>query len=714
MKKSISLFAALLMVSGVCAQITFWGSGMMSYYNQETQQLFDSLTVFVADQYDYNQVDSISLKPQASQSYYQLQLWKDNQLVNNYYNQLVLRNAYTQAHPDDRRTEIDSIVWHPYPLQEVRMASRDTTPVALPYGDPTRAYFIQFEPAYAGATCELSVADTTIVKAQYVPDEYARGSAYFMKTNYLYVYPLAVGSTTITLTFNNTIRKQLELEIIPKQPVPDETSISVDSLYNKIYSRLAQTGNMLPYGAGDLRNVDEGWSGFHRALFALQEFGADHLYWIWSDPGVMDLRDNQVKADNSFAQIFFHRAYYNIWMCNSYLSRTEGQAELATKRAEIRFLRAYFYYYLLDLYGNVPVVTENAQFTTTPQSKPEEVYAFLAAELTALEDALPAVGSKVDYYRVDKAAAWLLLSRLYLNAPVYAATTAYDKAAEYAYKVIQSSYALASQYAWLFMGDNDANSAVNDAWTEILFAIRQNGVETGSYGGSIHLIATMSDASMPSTGLAAKWQCIRSRGNLVDLFFTDPEHAARGTATELTQAAGDDRALFCNQYNNNSWGYRGTGIYNFFAGWGIQKWTNLRVDGAAGSSDQWPDTDIPLLRKGEAYLNYAEAVFRGGQAVGGLSAVEAINVLRRRAHAAEVSSLSLDFLLDERGRELYAEGHRRTDLIRFGKFGGETDYLWEGESGVYNGKHFPAYMNLYPIPTTFLPSMEQGYQNEGY
>ncbi|MBQ7631896.1 MAG: RagB/SusD family nutrient uptake outer membrane protein [Paludibacteraceae bacterium] len=715
MKKSIFFFAALLWVSGVYAQITFWGTGNVSSYNAETQQVEESVKAFVADQYEYQEVDSVSLKPQASNSYYALQLWKNKKLVNNYTNQLVLRNAYTQAHPNSKRIEIDSIVWHPYTLQEVWTPLGDTLPVALPYGNPSRAYGIEFEPALTSASCEVSVADTTIVQASYISDIYGRGTTYFSKLSYLLIQPLAVGSTTVTLTFNNSIRKELKFVVIPKQPVPDETSISVDSLYNKIYSRLAHTGNMRPAGAGDLRNVDEGFSGFHRGLFMLQELGADQLFWIWNDAGIDQLRNNTVAANNAMVYTFFYRVYYNIWMCNSYLSRTEGQAELATQRAEIRFLRAYFYYCLLDLFGNVPVVTENAVFATTPQSKRAEVYAFVEAELLAAEQELPAEINKSAYYRLDKAAAWLLLSRLYLNAPVYAGTTAYDKAAEYAYKVIESVYyTLASQYSWLFMGDNDTNSASNDAWREMIFTIRQDGQETASYGGSIYLIATMSDQSTPSTGLAQNWKCIRSRGQLVDLFFADPANAARGTATELTQAAGDDRALFCNEYNGYSWRYKGTTASDFNSGWVIQKWSNLRVEEYPASSTQWPDTDIPILRKAEAYLNYAEAVFRGGKTVGGLPAVEAVNVLRRRAHASEVSSLSLDFLLDERGREFYAEGCRRSDLIRFGKFGGETGYQWEQKSGTYNGTNFPAYMNLYPIPTNFLPSIEQGYQNEGY
>ena len=149
-------------------------------------------------------------------------------------------------------------------------------------------------------------------------------------------------------------------------------------------------------------------------------------------------------------------------------------------------------------------------------------------------------------------------------------------------------------------------------------------------------------------------------------------------------------------------------------GWVVQKWTNWKSDSTLGSNPTFPDTDIPLMRKAEAYLNYAEAVARGGAQVDNLTALEAVNVLRRRAHASEIQSLNLDFILDERGREFYAEGYRRSDLIRYGKYGGNNGYQWECKSGVSAGADFPQYMNLYPIPASLLPSMYNGQQNPGY
>lgn len=732
MRNIVMICSLLLATASVSAQITFWGTSRTNMYDAETQTwIEDTIISFVADQYDYNEIDLISTiqeewgDEEGSYPVNYFCLWKNGQKVNE--NQIYsglkmyIRDESLESHRYNV-VGIDSIVWHPYRLNDAILAvEKDTMPVVELYGsNTTRTYSIRLEPHYATYSCGLSISDPSIVDASIEKFTTGKSSMYYTNELVLTVTPKAVGTTILTLNFNNSINRQMEIVVNPTQEVRDETGISVDSLFNKIYSRLVLTGNVLPAGDPDWKDLDEGLMGFSRILFSLQEFGADQVYWIWSDPGITDVTKNQVDAQNLLVEALFHRLYYNIWLCNSYLNRTQNQAELTMKRAEVRFLRAYFYYYLLDMFGNVPIVTDNTTFTTTAQSTRQQLYDFVEAELLAAEPDLATVGYKEDYYRVDKAAAWLLLSRLYLNAPVYySAYNEYDKAALYASKVIQSSYDLATNYRWLFMGDNDINSNYNDAWKEMIFTIRQEGADTKSWSGSVFQVASMSSYTMPSTGCQNSWECIRSRGELVDLFFADPS-VAEGTANDLTQAAQDDRARFCNSYNGMTWNYRGNSGYGseFTKGWAIQKWSNWYADSgdslSLGSSPEWPDTDIPLMRKAEAYLNYAEAVLRGGAQVGDLTAVEAVNVVRRRAHASEVQSVSLDYILDERGREFYAEGYRRTDLIRFGKFGGNTGYQWEGKSGVKNGADFPQYMNLYPIPTRLLQAMYQGVQNPGY
>lgn len=726
MKNILTICSLLFVSASINAQITFWGVGVKNVYDSVAQTYkFDPFSPCIVDQYDYDDVDMISSQQEkwsGDENYLTyLCLWKNGQSVwkGSYSSSyLYINDDSFMSHLGYAKAGVDSIVWHPYALKDVALpVERDTIPVVELYGSNDRTYSLGMDPHYATISYGISYSDTSIVNASIEKVGVNRRSAYFRNEYTLIISPKKVGKTVLTLTFNNSIHKQLEIVVNPSPGVQDETSLPIDSLFNKIYSRLVFASDVFPQGTPDFTGADFGCLGFARVMFLLQELGADHLFWIWDDRDTRGLVTNSINAESVATTVFFHRLYYNIWLCNSYLTRTEHQEALAIKRAEVRFLRAYFYYYLLDMFGNVPIVTNNPDFLTTPQSTRKQLYDFIESELLAVEPDLSAVGYKEDYYRVDKAAAWLLLSRLYLNAPVYySANTQFDKAAQYAYKVIQSSYGLATNYKWLFMGDNDKKSSTNDAWKEMILPIGQDG-EKGSYTGSMYLVSSMADMDSPYMG-SGEWHALRSRAQLVDLFFADPVNAAQGTAAELPIAAGDDRALFCNSYNGVTWRYNGgfrmgdnRGMKD---GWVIQKWTNWKSDSTLGSNQTFPDTDIPLMRKAEAYLNYAEAVVRGGTQVGNLTALEAVNILRRRAHASEVQSLDLDFILDERGREFYAEGYRRSDLIRFGKYGGNNGYQWECKSGISAGKDFPQYMNLYPLPASLLPSMYNGQQNPGY
>lgn len=705
MKKIFSLCAGLMLAGMMTAQIAVWNTveTQTTYDNGLTWR--DTTLANVVYYFNYNEVDNITVANKYLQGLTTpvMLFWKDGKRVSlngtNYEIPLP-----TEAYIEHRKSHttlpapVDSIVWHPYALRDIYISRADTLPVATVYGSTTYSFPMYPAPQYATFDYQIAVSDPTVVQAEIRENSYNQsvtGIGYYRM--WLNITPLKKGKTTITITFDNAWSRSFDLVIGDAQTIEDETTLSVDSIFNKIYNRTFITGDMLPSGKGDLRNIDEGTSSFYRMMYELQELGADHLFWIWNDPGISDLQENTVTADNYMVHGLFRRLYYNIWLCNSYLNRTEGQTALATERAEVRFMRAYYYYYLLDMFGNVPVIERNVAFTTTAQSTRAEVFNFVEAELLAAESDLAAVGQKANYYRVDKAAAWLLLSRLYLNSGVYTGTTQYDKAAQYAYRVMQSSYELATEYKWLFMGDNDMRSTVNDAYNEIIFAARHEGQSTASYGGSLFPIAAMSENSMmPSNGLNTSWQCLISRSALPLLFFSNPASAAQGTADEVTAGANDDRALFCNSYNGNTWSWStGTPRYsNFQSGWAIQKWNNNTADpNYVKSSESWPDTDLPLLRKAEAYLNYAEAVLRGGQEQHNVHAAAAVNALRNRAHASTVTNPTLNYILDERGREFYAEGHRRSDLIRYGQYNGKT---------------------LFPIPQDLLPLIPNGQQNPGY
>ena len=147
------------------------------------------------------------------------------------------------------------------------------------------------------------------------------------------------------------------------------------------------------------------------------------------------------------------------------------------------------------------------------------------------------------------------------------------------------------------------------------------------------------------------------------------------------------------------------------------KFTNVTSTGAPGSNATHPDTDFPMFRLGDAYLIYAEAHLRGGGGDRG-QALAYVNALRQRAYgdtSGDIADADFDLLdiLDERGRELLFEAHRRTDLIRYGQFTGGA-YLWAWKGGAPLGTATDTYRDLYPLPASELTTNPNLTQNPGY
>ena len=256
------------------------------------------------------------------------------------------------------------------------------------------------------------------------------------------------------------------------------------------------------------------------------------------------------------------------------------------------------------------------------------------------------------------------------------------------------------------MGDNGETSAAYEA----IFPILQDGVRTTSWGTSLFLIASTHDADMvDSNGTTETWGGNRARPELIEKWFPNG-NAPEAGPKDFAKAAGDDRAIIDSRgriINNEDVGA-------FKNGFAVAKFNNFTTTGASTSSAQFPDADFFFFRVAEAYLTYAEAQARqgGGTATG--DAANAINALRKRANAATKDSYTLNDICDEWCREFYYEGRRRMDLIRFGKYGGSSDYTWQWKGGSYAGRNFEAYKNLFAIPTTDLTANPNLVQNEGY
>lgn len=482
-----------------------------------------------------------------------------------------------------------------------------------------------------------------------------------------------------------------DLNVTPINPQVSQ-EFDQQAVFTTIYATLGMTGMQGPNGSGDLEamGIDEGKSAFYRMMWDFNELPTDEAHCCWGDVGIPELNYAQWSSSHTFVQGLYYRLYFDITLCNHFLEETDGLSdnETAVQRAEVRFIRALNYYYLMDLYANVPLVTEILD-TPPAQNSRADLFNFIEEELIDIQSQLGEPRSTA-FGRADRVSAWILLARLYLNAEVYVNQNRYSDAANYAEKAINSGYELCPNYQHLFMADNDVAGGVNRAMQEIVLPIRQDGDKTQSYGCSYFIIASTHTDGMPDWGSLDPWGGIRARKALPDKF-----------------TGNDDRFLFYTEGRTQT--IENTGL--FTSGYSVTKWTNLRADGGSTSDEKIPDTDIPFIRLAEAYLTYAEAQLRNGNEP---EARSKVNDLRRRANASEYPLVTLDIILDEWCREFYFEGRRRIDLIRFGKFGGSSDYTWDWKGGVANGTAFSEIYNILPIPASDLNANPNLKQNEGY
>ncbi len=488
----------------------------------------------------------------------------------------------------------------------------------------------------------------------------------------------------------------------------------------KVYSGLAVTGQEGPAGQPDIDGsiIDEGFSSFTRIMWNLNEATTDTgiISWV-SDSGVPDINQLNWEPNNPWTKGMYYRLAQNISYANSFI---ENAAALAANSTEVqnyineaRFIRAYCYSQLIDMFGDVPLVT-SVSAVLPNQSSRAEVFSFIESELKDLASVLPAPGVS-EYGHVDRIAASSLLTRIYLNAEVYIGQAKYAEVITHAEDVFSSSYSInksdgnnnGSAYDELFLADNDTNGAQN----EFIFALLYDGINTQAWGGATFLVHAPIGGTMNPVefGVNGGWGGLRTTKGLVKKF----DYAvtqADGNGHPITWS--DSRAMF----HTDGQTYETEKMSTFKSGYAVRKFKNVDVNGNPGSdsSGNHPDMDVPIIRLAEVYLNYAEAVTKGG---GGSTtlATDYINELRSRASAPliSVSDLTTEMVMDERARELFWEGLRRPDLIRANKFV-SSNYLWPFKGGAANGTGVSDYLKLFPIPEDVLLVNPNIKQNPNY
>ena len=512
-----------------------------------------------------------------------------------------------------------------------------------------------------------------------------------------------------------------------------------EAVLGKIYAAMVTSGQGKGGDNKDMESVLNKGAGFDymRMFINMQECGTDEFASTWlTGEQTTGLTYLSWDANDAWVSDMYYRIYYNIALCNEFLRNANSAnfsgadaEKMKEYKAEVRFMRALFYYHALDFYRNIPMVTENDPVGSyiPPRYTPQQTFDYIESELKdCVGDMLPA--STCPYGQASQGAAYTLLAKLYLNSEVYTGVDKYAECKEAYEKVMDMGYSLESDYSKLFNADNDKRT------NEIIFALPVSAEHIVSWGSSTYLVCgqvSLSNANqnVADYGVTAGWSEFRLRPEFVDKF----------TQTDID--GGDDGDKRCKFFTNGQ-SKDISSMTTETAGYLSEKWSNLKDDGitaASNTADAGVETDFPLFRLADVYLMYAECVVRckdandkpldwdpwnGGININDQTVIESrkkgaiywINLLRERAYGKDENGnprgqvwkenfsskeAFLQFILDERARELYHEGYRRTDLIRYGQFT-TNKYIWQWKGGVHDGQAVDSKYNIYPIPNTEL------------
>ena len=508
-----------------------------------------------------------------------------------------------------------------------------------------------------------------------------------------------------------------DLDVTPIDPsvtMPEDVLNSEDAyaqLLAKCYQGLCTSSSGNANDAPDIDGIDGGFGQYMRALFYMNEFTTDEASCPWNDQTVANLHALSWTNSDVFVTAMFSRIFYQIQICNEFIRRAKasefaGSSTMKTYIAEARALRALSYYHAIDMYGNVPFATEETLVGSEgpDQIKRADLFAWLDGECKELIEGGELMSKSTVYGRLDVNFVKMIRAHLNLNARVYlglandsAAKSYYDVAGTLCNEILAAYPTLHANWAELFEADN------HTATDEIIFGVQSDPTNTQTYGNTTFLVmasfaggdeVTSAYLGVPSGG----WGGINVMPQFIDKF---AENDVRNTFTGTEMDKTLPKEL--------------TDYKDFKSGWSALKFTNRYKDGTAPAVQDFPETDFPLFRSADAYLMLAELNLRGASTVSASDGLKAWNAVRTRAGLDAIgnSDYTLENLIDERGRELYWECWRRSDLIRFGLFT-TGNYLWAWKGGVYGGQAVDSKYNLMPIPAAEVNSNHKLEQNEGY
>ncbi len=463
----------------------------------------------------------------------------------------------------------------------------------------------------------------------------------------------------------------------------------------------------------------------------------------WSDAGHWDaLWKHTWAPTGNFLDPAWQDIFNGISKCNFILTTVNGlspaPATLSSIDAEVRTLRAYYYFYAMDLFGNVPLVGSGKinpdSLTNSPRA---QVFSFIESELLASLPQLSSTVNNTTYGLVTKYFSYALLARMYLNAQVYTGTARWADCITYCDSVLQGPYKLMPDYFDNFSPTNGSTS------TENIFAVPFDntniqgnnwelntlhyqsqgtfGLTTSPYNGFCTAAVFYNNFDTTSTYTQSggntyrTFNDMRSGQYLVGQQFTTPYpyppyqnvlYASSNTALESV----DQQTGLLLAFNPNMTTFSsGDGTFRLA---GVRNIKYFPQSGTAGNQSN----DIILFRLSDVMLMKAEAELRAGTVTDALSLV---NQVRTRAYSGSTAhnwtpaQLTLDNILAERGRELAWEMVRREDLIRYEVASG-TPYYSAARVPDKSADVMDGHLYIYPIPSLEITQNPLLTQNPGY
>lgn len=466
-----------------------------------------------------------------------------------------------------------------------------------------------------------------------------------------------------------------------------------------------------------------------RQYWLLQNLSTDENVLVarggnWLDGGTYSTVNlHTVTPDNSMTETCWSGGYGTISLCNQVLSLFSATPESDAKKqtvAEIKTMRALSYFYLMDLFGNVPISKTFGDTTNLGTQPRAAVFAFIESELLAQIPDLSGTAGVTTYGRPTKGLAYAILAKMYLNAQYYIGTPRYQDAVTMCDNVVKTGqYALDADYLGMFKPSN--GPGIKD----FIFAIPYDGVQAqGQYYSRWTLNPNLKDKyKMPYTpdgpmytykgyyALFNDANDIRKKQYLTGKQYNNDGTPINITTTNIgldaSYSGPNPNAVVVHQLeftpdivwkNNATFDIGNDELAN------EEGYRNNKFYPDSLNTDRNQGNDVPMFRYADVLLEKAEAILRGATATSGDSPLSLVNQVRARAKASAMTAVTLQDVLDERGRELAMEMWRRNDLIRYGQF----EKAWGIKTDADPNKR------IFPIPRPEMQLNPKLVQNPGY